>query len=60
MPIPTRHDGQLSEIESMASSILLSLRTIRHANSRDIDRMRRVLRERLQDYANAVIDLANE
>jgi hypothetical protein len=39
---------------------MLSLRTIRHANPRDVDLMRAMLRERPQDFADLVIDLANE
>ncbi len=58
--IPTRFDHQLADVDNLASGIMTSLRVLRHANPRDHDRMRRTLRERLQDYVNAVTDIANE
>jgi hypothetical protein len=60
MPIPTRFDHQMGEVENAATVIMLSLRTLRHANPRDVDRMRVTLRERLQDFADLVVRLANE
>ncbi len=60
MSIPTRFDHQMGDVENAATAIMLSLRTIRRANGADVDRMRRTLRERLQDFADMVIDLGNE
>jgi hypothetical protein len=60
MSIPTAHDARLGAISDAASSVQVTLTTMRRAHPRDIDRMRQTLRERLQDYCDLVVDLANE
>lgn len=59
MPIPTQFDRDLAGIDDAASSILLSLRTMRHAAPPDVPRMRAALRERLQGYVDQVMALAD-
>jgi hypothetical protein len=58
MPIPTRADHQLSEIETAGSGILTQLRTMQRAAARDLPGMRKRLREMLQDYADLVMTTA--
>ena len=60
MSIPTAHDGKLGAISDAASSIMVSLTVMRHAHPRDIDRMRCTLRQRLQDYVDQVMSLADQ
>jgi hypothetical protein len=60
MAIPTAFDGKLGEISDLASSVLLALRTMRHAAKGDRPKMRAALRESLQSYVNAVMAAADE
>lgn len=62
MPIPTKADHDLADISNAADLVVLSLRTLRHSGNRsqyDLDRMRRTLRERLQDFCDQVIEMGN-
>jgi hypothetical protein len=58
MPIPTAYDGKLGEIDDIAGSVMVSLRTMAHAAPKDVPAMRERLRERLQDYVTAVMSAA--
>jgi hypothetical protein len=58
MPIPTAFDYQLREVEDAGQSVLLALRTMRHASNKDIPRMRAGLRDRLQELANLAMAAA--
>ena len=61
MSIPTRFDGQIAELDCAAANIVNQLRILRRSNNpRDLDRYRRQIREQLQDFANTVMELANE
>lgn len=74
MPIPTRFDHKIVEIEQLAASIQTSLGTMHRGRFRttttgDIrvatrtferDRAMAALKTRLQDYADAVMALASE
>jgi hypothetical protein len=56
MPIPTQIDYRLSEIESLAACVVGSLRNLKWNPQSD----GRQLRERLQEFVDAVTDCANE
>jgi len=56
MAIPQPLDRRLAEISNLASGIAVSLTTLRHCPGTDP----RMVRERLQDFCDAVIDCANE
>jgi hypothetical protein len=58
MPIPTAYDGKLGEIDDIAGSIMISLRTMATAAPKDVPGMRAVLRERLQSYVDTVMAAA--
>jgi hypothetical protein len=58
LPIPTRADRQLSEIDTASGGILTKLRVMQRAAGSDIPRMRKRLREMLQDYADLVMATA--
>ena len=60
MAIPTKFDGQLAEIDDAASGIMVQLRTMQHAATRDVPNMRVALRERLQSYVDQVMALARD
>lgn len=60
MAIPTAFDHSLGEIDATAGSIMVALRTMQHANPRDIPRMRETLRERLRSYVDQALALADE
>jgi hypothetical protein len=54
MPIPTETDRKLGELDDLAASVLVSLRVLRHTPGDG-----RQVRERLQVFNDAVVDLAN-
>jgi|GraSoi2013_115cm_1033766.scaffolds.fasta_scaffold528944_2 hypothetical protein len=58
MPIPTRADFQLAEIETAGSGILTQLRTMQHAAARDVPDMRSRLRDMLRAYVDAAMTAA--
>ncbi len=60
MAIPTAADYQFAELENQAAVVLLTLRNVKRAQPQDRDRLARVLRERLQDFADAVLELAHQ
>jgi len=60
MPIPTQHDRDLAEIDTAASCILTTLRTMHRAAARDLPAMRTRLRASLQGYVDLVMDMADE
>jgi hypothetical protein len=60
MSIPNSFDTRLGAIADGASSIQGTLMTMRYASQGDRDRLRRSLRERLQDYVVAVMGLADD
>ncbi|MEH2547127.1 hypothetical protein V1283_003772 [Bradyrhizobium sp. AZCC 2262] len=60
MAIPTAFDRSLGEIDDAAGSIMVQLRTIKHADPRDIPRLRETLRERLRFYVDQALALADE
>jgi hypothetical protein len=60
MPIPRSFDKKLGAIADGAGTIQSTLLTMRHASQGDQDRLRRTLRERLQDYVVAVMGLADD
>lgn len=56
MPIPTRRDHQLDDLENLHASIMIALRTWQHAgHRRDPDNIRRLL----VNYADSVVDFVN-
>jgi hypothetical protein len=58
--IPTKFDGELGEVEDLASGIQLQLRTMQHAAARDVPRMRAALRDALQNYVERVMSTARD
>jgi hypothetical protein len=48
----------LAEVENAASAILLSLRTMQHADIRTVPKMRATLRHRLQDFVSVAMAAA--
>jgi hypothetical protein len=56
MPIPTRTDALLSEIENLGAAVRVALTVLRHNPAND----GRAVRECLQTYCDKVIDAANE
>jgi hypothetical protein len=60
MSIPTKADGDLANVDSIASNVLTTLRTMLHANPRDLPGMRATLREHLQNYVDAAMAIADE
>jgi hypothetical protein len=59
MAIPTAFDHTLGEIDDLASSVMLELRTMRHAAKGDRPKMRAVLRHRLRAYVDQVMAAAD-
>lgn len=60
MPIPTAFDGELGEVENLASGIMTQLRTLQHAGAKDVPRMRAALRDALQNYVDRVMATARD
>ena len=60
MAIPGPYDHAMAEINTAASSVMISLSTMRHADVRDIPRLREILRERLRSYVDLALGLADE
>lgn len=54
MPIPTKFDGQMAEVDNLAAIVSVALRNLRHPGG-DPDR----LRDTLQAYINHVTETAN-
>ena len=55
MPIPTAMDHRISKISDLAAGVVVSLQILRRNPSYD-----RCVRERFQDFADAVVRCANE
>jgi hypothetical protein len=60
MPIPTAFDARIGHLRQEADGVLSMLTTMQYANPKDYDRMRRALRERLQDFANDCMACADQ
>jgi hypothetical protein len=58
--IPTAYDGKLGDVDTMAQGIKTMLVIMNHANENDRRRQRIVLRERLVDFCNMVMETADE
>jgi hypothetical protein len=56
MPIPTAFDHRMAEIDNMVAGVVVSLRTLQWSQKSD----GRQLREKLQEFVDAVTELANE
>jgi len=56
MAIPTALDSKLATIDDLAAAVSTALRTLRHCPPHDP----KPVRQRLQAYADAVIEAANE
>ena len=56
MPIPSEIDRRLNELDDMAAGILVRLRVLKNNPNYDP----RQVRERLQSFCDAVLDVANE
>jgi hypothetical protein len=59
MPIPTQFDRDLGEIDAMAKSVMVTLSTMHRANPNDRLKMRIRLRERLEQFVDAVMTAAS-
>ena len=60
MPIPTKFDGEMGEVQDLASGIETQLRVMRHAGSKDVPRMRAALRDALQSFVDKVMATARD
>ena len=60
MPIPTKFDGDLAAIDDLAGSVMVQLRIMNHAAPSDVPKLRAVLRERLRDYVDRAMEMADE
>jgi hypothetical protein len=60
MGIPTAFDAQLADVENAGTSILLCLRTMKHADVRDLPRMRAALRDRLREFVDLAMAAARD
>ena len=60
MPIPGPHDRRIGNVDTLARGIVAQLMTMHHAAAKDRPRMRMSLRERLQDFVDAVMDAADK
>jgi len=58
MPIPTQTDYDLADIENRAGGILVQLSIMRRGDPKQAASMREQLRGRLQEYVDAVMELA--
>jgi hypothetical protein len=59
MSIPVQADSDLAEIDTAASSVMLKLRTMRHAARADLPRLRAELRILLQKYVELAMSFAD-
>jgi hypothetical protein len=59
MPIPTDLDRQMADITNRANCIAIALRVMKHGAPGMREQNGRLVRERLQDYCDAVIETAN-
>jgi hypothetical protein len=60
MTLPGLRPAQLAAIDDVNRSTMVQLRTMKHADPRDIPRLRETLRERLWSYVDVVLALADE
>jgi hypothetical protein len=60
MAIPTKIDADLAAIDDLAGSVMISLTTLQHAGRDDVPGLRAVLRERLRDYVDRAMEMADE
>ncbi len=64
MPIPTQADRDIAEIQNTANLVVGALNILRrsdkHTTQYELDRRRRRVRETLREFADAVVDMANQ
>ena len=65
MPLPTQFDHDLGQVQNDAALVISTLRNLHYSvgpktRQYDVDRMRRVLREQLQDFVDHAIELGNQ
>jgi hypothetical protein len=60
MSIPTKLDGDLAGLDDAAGSVMVAIRVMNHAAPGDVPRLRAVLRERLRDYVDRAMEMADE
>jgi hypothetical protein len=60
MAIPGPFDAQLADVENAGSSVILMLRTMRHAATSDLPRMRAGLRDRLREFVDLAMATARD
>jgi hypothetical protein len=60
MAIPTKTDGDLAALDDLAGGVMVAIRVMNHAAASDVPRLRTVLRERLRDYVDRAMDMADE
>ena len=60
MSLPTAFDSRIGHLRQEADGVLSMLVTMQYANPKDYDRMRRALRERLQDLADDIMRCADQ
>jgi hypothetical protein len=60
MAIPTKLDGDLGALDDAAASVLVQLRIMNHAAPGDVPNLRAALRERLRNYVDRAMDIADE
>jgi hypothetical protein len=58
MGIPTKYDRRLAEIETLGNMVTFTLKTLHYGDPARRDG--RILRERLQDYCDAVVETCNQ
>lgn len=58
--IPTAHDYRIAELDQIATSIVAQVSILHRAGPADQDRMRLLLRQRVQDFADAVFAAADQ
>jgi hypothetical protein len=60
MAIPTKADADLAALDDLAGGVMISLRTLQHAGPGDVPGLRAVLRERLRNYVDRAMEMADE
>jgi hypothetical protein len=60
MPIPGPADLRIGNVSTLAQGIVAQLKTLQHAGPKDRPRMRLILRDRLQAFAEIVMEAADE
>jgi hypothetical protein len=60
MSIPTKFDGDLAAIDDLSGSVMIALRTLQHAGPGDVPALRAALRERLRNFVDRAMEMADE